>query len=120
MSKDKLMAKKQSNIEHHLSFWESDYKEYARKIALDIFALAELNKRFHEYEYRMKVIDQNRRENAVAMGVSIKESDEKYSFEAELKTIPKIIEGMLEYEKKFGIRYGDIRKLNQPKGQNDE
>lgn len=109
MTKRPLQEKKQSNREHHLTWFERDYREMPRKIADDIFALANIHKRLKNHERIMKNIDQNRRENAVAMGVSIKESDEKYSFESELKYLPEVIKAMLETEKKYGIKFGEIR-----------
>lgn len=101
--------RKQSNREHHLTFWDETYKEYPQKIAEDLFTLANLNKRFKEYEHRMKVIDQNRRENAFHMGVPLKESDERYSFDALIKGVPEIVKKMLEYEKKYNVKFGEIR-----------
>ncbi len=109
--------KQQSNREHHLSFWEETYGEYPKKIAVALFQLAEIHKRLNQYEYRMKVIDQNRRENAVAMGVSIKDSDEKYSFESHMKLLPEIIKAMKQQEEKFKINFAEIRPLDTTIGE---
>lgn len=106
-------SKKQSNREHHFSFYEEDYSQVAKEIALDLFRLAELHRRAFIRNDKMVAMDANRRANAIAMGVKIKESDEKYSFEKEIALMPEIIKHMKRYEDKYKVKLGDIRELDK-------
>lgn len=98
-----------SNRNHHLTWFKGRYKEFVDDTARDAFAVAELHKRAKEREKAIKWADVQRRENAVAMGVGIEESDLAYDYDEFLKALPALIKEMLEFEKLYKVNFADIR-----------
>lgn len=98
-----------SNRNHHLTWFAGRYKEFIDGILSDCFTMAELHKRILDREKALKWCDVQRRENAIAMGVRLEESDAKYNFDDYMKMLPELIEKALEFEKEFKISFAQIR-----------
>lgn len=92
------------NQDWHLQYWEDDYNDIPKKFASILFMWSDLHKRFYELEKKIKAIEISRREHAVSMGVGIARSDEIFSCEEQLKTIPEVMQSMEEFVNKFGIK----------------
>lgn len=91
----------ESNRKHHLTGWRNYYDEKGYKFAALYLQAQETIKELKELERVCKNIDQNRRENAVHMSVSIYESDKVYNFDDIIQGVPKIVEAMKNIFSKF-------------------
>ena len=91
-----------------MTFWEDDYKEMQVKYTRLLVSLSAIISEINHLDEVCRKIDINRRENAVAMSVTIQESDEKYSFDDIRKNIPTLIENLKKQSAKFGVNWKDL------------
>ena len=105
---------REGDHDYHFEFWVDSYEKIKRDCADDVIRLLRLNKRFKEREFRMKVIDENRREHAFHMGVSVEESDKEFNFDELIKsteTYLKLANANLE---QLGTTYAAFVKDDEP------
>lgn len=95
----------QSNREHHLSYWHDAYTDLIREAGADIVRMERIIERAKERKCILRNIDANRRENAIAMGVSIRESDEYHPYEDIAAKALKQIEESEKIMASFGYSY---------------
>jgi len=102
MKMEKKDRIKLSNRNHHLTWFEDTYNEKQYEFAHLYLSAEKLLKEADRLLKEAKSIDANRRENAVHMGVSIAESDAKYSFDAVIAGVPDLVKRIKEMMNKVG------------------
>ena len=101
---------KESKRKHHLTHFKKIYEEKQEIGALLFIEAQQLFKKLSDLQDLMETIDANRRENAIALGVSIKESDAAYKFN--LSLCPALAE---QIKKSFESSGMEMPQLNKTK-----
>lgn len=87
------------NRQHHLTFWRDEYMPGGRiqyQYAAICMDAEKLLKELETLNRKCVNIEQNRRQNAVEMGCTIRESDAVYNMDKLLAGVPKLIETIKE------------------------
>lgn len=103
----KIKRDKVSDRLWHLTQFEDDYSGASYTFARLVMKANTLCTDLTEFQRRCKNLEAARRENAVQLGVSIKESDEKYNLDEVIKGVPAVIEEMKKIYQSFGLAIGD-------------
>lgn len=94
---------KEFNRNFHLTHWEDIYEEVQMDFVNYLHQCYRLLDGLQKLDETLKNIDSNRRENAVSLGVTIKESDSKYDTDALKRGIPSLLESIKKKYKEIGI-----------------
>lgn len=92
-----------SNRNHHFTFWVEPYNEKQLQFASLFMQSEKLIQDLEETARKAKHLENIRRENAFYMGVSLSDSDDKYSMEYVIKGVPALVEKIKKTMKELGL-----------------
>lgn len=93
----------ESNRNHHKKFFLKDYEEIGWALAQSCVDIDDLLYSVENLVKRAKNMDNNRRENAVHMGVSISESDQIYNLDQVYKSVEEKVQRIKDMRKMFTV-----------------